>query len=73
MLRILLYCVITTINIIEIKAAMTIHQDFFTGLIYLQKQLPNEKLRSYVIYGGNESQKRIEAVVLSWKEMDNIE
>jgi hypothetical protein len=50
---------------IEIKSGQTINSDYFKNLIYWQKLAHQDK--SYVIYGGNEEQKRSASHVLSWR------
>ncbi len=57
---------------IEIKSSRTINNHFFEGLKYFQPlsgALPTE---SYLVYGGDEVQKRSIAQVLSWKNLDEI-
>ena len=57
---------------IEIKSSRTIGNHFFDGLKYFQTlsgALPTE---SYLVYGGNEVQKRSIAQVLSWKNLHEI-
>ena len=57
---------------IEIKSSRTIGDHFFDGLKYFQVlsgALPTE---SYLVYGGNEVQKRSKAQVLSWKNIAEI-
>ncbi len=58
---------------IEIKSSRTINSQFFEGLKYFQTlsgALPTE---SYLIYGGDEVQKRSVAQVLSWQNLDDID
>ena len=57
---------------IEIKSSRTIGNHFFDGLKYFQNlsgALPTE---SYLVYGGDEVQKRNIAQVLSWKNLHEI-
>ena len=57
---------------IEIKSGRTINMHFFDGLRYFQTlsgALPSE---SFLVYGGEETQKRSLANVLSWKSLDQI-
>lgn len=57
---------------IEIKSSRTIGNHFFDGLNYFQPlsgALPTE---SYLIYGGDEVQKRSVAQVLGWKNLHDI-
>jgi len=57
---------------VEIKSGRTINTNFFDGLKYFQPLagvLPSE---SYLVYGGDEVQKRSLAQVLSWKNLGDI-
>jgi uncharacterized protein len=57
---------------IEIKSSRTIGNHFFDGLKYFQTlsgALPTE---SFLVYGGDEVQKRSVANVLSWKNLSEI-
>lgn len=57
---------------IEIKSGRTIGPHFFDGLQYFQPLsgvLPEE---SYLVYGGDEVQKRSIAQVLSWRNLQEI-
>ncbi|MCO6497676.1 MAG: DUF4143 domain-containing protein [Chitinophagaceae bacterium] len=57
---------------IEIKSGRTINNHFFDSLKYFQPlsgALPQD---SYLVYGGDEVQKRSIANVLSWKNLDEI-
>lgn len=57
---------------IEIKSGKTIADDFFDGLRYWNK-LANEKNRNpYLIYGGEEDQRRSLAYIVSWKNIPSI-
>lgn len=57
---------------IEIKAGRTIHERFFDGLKYFQALSGASAEDSYLVYGGDEVQKRGTAKVLSWKNLDDI-
>lgn len=57
---------------IEIKSGRTINAHFFDSLVYFQSlsgALPTE---SFLVYGGDEVQKRSLANVLSWKNLHEI-
>ena len=58
------------ITSIEIKAAKTISTDFFRGLIDWRQLAESSTVQSFLIYGGDENQKRKEARVLSWRSID---
>jgi predicted AAA+ superfamily ATPase len=57
---------------IEIKAGTTIGEDFFNGLKYYQKisGIPVNEL--FLVYGGVQSQKRSQAKVVSWIQLDDL-
>lgn len=57
---------------VEIKSARTIADDFFAGLRYLQKVTGKQPGKSYVVYGGEEGQKRTMADVISWRNIASI-
>lgn len=57
---------------IEIKSSRTIGNHFFDGLTYFQALSGSLPTESYVIYGGDEVQKRSIAQVLSWKNLQEI-
>ncbi len=57
---------------IEIKSGRTINPHFFDGLQYFQPlsgALPED---SFLVYGGDEVQKRSIAQVLGWRHLGNI-
>ncbi len=60
------------ITSIEIKAAKTISTDFFRGLIDWRQLAESSTVQSFLIYGGDENQKRKEARVLSWRSIDIV-
>jgi uncharacterized protein len=57
---------------IEIKSAKTINSDFFEGLNYWNKLSNNDQDNSYLVYAGDENQKRTNVKVISWKNIDEI-
>lgn len=57
---------------IEIKSGRTINSQFFDGLKYFQSLSGASPEESYLIYGGEEVQKRSIAKVMSWKNLDEI-
>jgi predicted AAA+ superfamily ATPase len=56
---------------IEIKSSKTIADDFFNGFKYWSKLKTGDKdgEASYLIYGGEEGQKRVLADILSWRNI----
>jgi predicted AAA+ superfamily ATPase len=57
---------------IEIKSGKTINQDFFKGLIYLDKLMPNVLTEKFLIYGGDLVQNRTIAKVLGWQHIRGV-
>lgn len=57
---------------IEIKAGRTISTDYFKGLNYWNELSGNDPAQGYIIYGGDEMQRRSSGNVLSWKNMNDI-
>lgn len=57
---------------LEIKAGRTITEDFFAGLRYWDKLVGEAGRNAYVVYGGDENQKRTSASVVSWKNITSI-
>ncbi len=55
---------------IEIKSGKTIQKDFFKGLNYLKKINPTTN--SYVVYGGDQFQKRSEATVYGFNQLTKL-
>ena len=52
---------------IEIKAGKTIHDDDFKNINYWNKLSDNKIKSAYIIYSGDEKQKRSQGNVISWK------
>lgn len=57
-----------TQDAIEFKATQTIMPNLFKGLNYYEKISEKMHLSKYLVYGGNESQKRTSATVVPWRE-----
>jgi len=55
---------------VEIKSGKTLSQDFFKELVYWEK---THHSKGYLIYGGEEEQKRTQATVIGWKDFLNEE
>jgi len=55
---------------VEIKSRQTIRNDFFKNLDYYNKISKNPTKNSYLIYGGDQKQKRQSAKVVPWREVD---
>lgn len=58
------------LSAVEIKSAKTIHSDFFKTLKSFTKIKPD--VLSYLVYGGSEFQKRSDATVMGYKDLDLI-
>jgi len=57
---------------LEVKSSKTIVSDFFDNLNYWNRLSSGSPEHSYLIYGGEEGQKRTAAEVLGWKELGKI-
>ncbi len=58
-------------TIAEIKSGKTIRPEFFRGLNFYRK-ITTEKTSSYLIYGGDTSQRRSEHSVLRWQDSSQL-
>jgi len=54
---------------VEIKAGRTITSDYFKRLEYFSKLAGDLQGRSFIVYGGDTSQTRTNAEVISWKSL----
>lgn len=61
----------TQIKVVEIKSGKTIQPDFFKSLLDFEKLAPASN--KFLVYGGSESQKRSQASVLSFTDLDKIQ
>lgn len=57
---------------LEIKSGETISHDFFKGLNYWQSLTNNAPSHSYLIYGGNQQEKRKYAQIVGWNRLDDL-
>lgn len=57
---------------IEIKSGKTIIPDFFKSFKYFDKLFSGIDSENYLVYGGDELQKRSAATVLGWKHLNRI-
>lgn len=55
--------------LIEIKSGKTVTEDFFSNLRYYQKLAGRDSADSYVVYGGDQEQKRSCAQVIPWNKL----
>lgn len=57
---------------VELKSGMTVIPDFFKGLVFWQELTKYNK--SYVIYGGEDTQKRSNGIeVIPWNKLEILE
>ena len=56
----------------EMKPGKTVSNDFFKGLKYWQALSGEKPDNSYLIYGGDQKQKRQYAQVLGWSHLDDM-
>ena len=59
------------LKIIEAKSGRTLSQDFFRNINYFKK-ITDEKIKSYLIYSGEDKQIRKETSVLSWRDIGQV-
>lgn len=57
---------------IEIKSGKTINTNFFDNLHYMETIAPKDVAGKYLLYGGEQNQKRSDIEVVSWKNIGNI-
>jgi hypothetical protein len=55
---------------VEIKSSKTIHSVFFKNLTQFSKAVPNAL--PFLVYGGNDYQKRTDVTVLGFKQFNEI-
>lgn len=57
---------------IEIKSSMTISTKFFDGLAFWHKLTGTDPSQGYVIYAGQETQKRTTGTVVDWQSISTV-
>lgn len=57
---------------IEIKAGKTVQQNFFDGIHYWCNMANINPDQGYIVYAGNETQKRSRGTVISWQNVDSF-
>ncbi len=60
------------LKIVEIKSGKTIKTDFFKSLNRFEKLANDFSVKKYLIYGGDESQKRTIAQIFSWDKVTRL-
>lgn len=62
---------------VEIKSGTTINEDFFKNIKRFADRMKDAdqegRIQSYIVYGGDNSQKRSLAQVISWKQIQEIQ
>ena len=65
-----------TLAAVEIKSGATINGDFFKNLKRFSNQMEGKTrkrtIRSHVVYGGDDSQQRSDAQILSWRHIQRL-
>jgi predicted AAA+ superfamily ATPase len=65
-----------TLSTVEIKSGVTANRDFFENLKRFSDRLRDTQdpraIQQYVVYGGNDSQNRSGAQVLSWRHVQRL-
>lgn len=57
---------------IEIKSGETLTTDFFANIVKWKQIAGNERVDSYVVYGGKEKQVRSQGTALSWLQLNSL-
>jgi len=57
---------------IEIKSGHTITSDYFTGTSYWSNLAETDQRNNFIIYAGDETQKRAQGTVVSWHDIANV-
>ena len=60
-------------NIVEIKSGKTITEDYFENIRYYSKLTKSKRNQEYLVYGGDQCQKRSNIQVLSWSDIYKID
>ncbi len=61
-----------SLNIVEIKSGKTVKPDFFQNLRKIKRYADQVPVNAYLVYDGDEEQKRSDSQVISWKSTDKI-
>ena len=57
---------------VEIKAGKTVSPSFFAGLQYWRSLAGVPAERSYVIYGGDDTEERGQGNLVSWRKIASV-
>jgi len=60
------------ISAVEIKSGSTITPDYFKNLEYLTKITGKALINNYIVYGGDQEQRRSDAQVFAWRNIDKL-
>jgi predicted AAA+ superfamily ATPase len=61
------------LDLIEIKSAQTIKQDFFKNLSKIEKLATSYKVEKSIIYAGTDKRIQFDTKILTWEDLDEIE
>ncbi|MCU4175722.1 ATP-binding protein [Carboxylicivirga sp. N1Y90] len=56
----------------ELKSTQTIMSDLFKGLLFFENIAKDERIEKYLVYGGNQEQKRSVANIVPWNKFGNL-
>jgi uncharacterized protein len=62
----------TDLELIEIKSAQTIKQDFFKNLSKIEKLAKNYKVKKNIVYAGREKRIQYETNILTWENLSEL-
>jgi predicted AAA+ superfamily ATPase len=66
----------TSLTAIETKSGSTVASDFFRGITSLEalaaRLAPPQPVRAFVVYGGDETERRTRGTVVAWSSLDEI-
>ncbi len=57
---------------VEMKSGRTVNDDYFTNITYWNALSKNPPDRSFVVYGGDESQQRKAGRLISWADLEPV-
>ncbi len=63
----------TELELIEIKSAQTIKQDFFKNLNKIEKLATDYNVKKSILYAGVEKRKQFETNILTWENLGELE
>lgn len=63
----------TQLELIEIKSAQTIKQDFFKNLNKIEKLATDYNVKKSILYAGVEKRKQFETNILTWENLGELE